>query len=240
MLLRLQLAGTRAVAAAVPRAGWRPGWASARASPASPAVGRRRAGEEAAAGAGDLAGRRRQPARDLGPQAEDRHRRPVPVDRDHACRACRSPSCLPHTAKQMHRLALLRSINTNENDHGKGDVPDAHRPAPDAGDGLPAPRLGHGQVAARTRQPAARLHPHHARRRRQGVERGGLPRAQVQPAVPRQRPGPGQHRADPAVSALGAVGPAGAADAHRATASPAAAGPPRPRPTPPPTTRPAS
>jgi hypothetical protein len=27
---------------------------------------------------------------------------------------------LPRTAKQMHRLALLRSINTNENDHGKG------------------------------------------------------------------------------------------------------------------------
>ncbi len=27
---------------------------------------------------------------------------------------------LPHTAKQMHRLALVRSINTNEGDHGKG------------------------------------------------------------------------------------------------------------------------
>ncbi len=27
---------------------------------------------------------------------------------------------LPRTAMQMHRLALLRSINTNENDHGKG------------------------------------------------------------------------------------------------------------------------
>jgi len=27
---------------------------------------------------------------------------------------------LPRTATQMHRLALLRSINTNENDHGKG------------------------------------------------------------------------------------------------------------------------
>src|SRR5262245_32985295 len=27
---------------------------------------------------------------------------------------------LPKTAMQMHRLALLRSINTNENDHGKG------------------------------------------------------------------------------------------------------------------------
>jgi hypothetical protein len=27
---------------------------------------------------------------------------------------------LPHTAQQMHHLALVRSINTNENDHGKG------------------------------------------------------------------------------------------------------------------------
>jgi hypothetical protein len=27
---------------------------------------------------------------------------------------------LPHTAKQMHHLALLRSINTHEDDHGKG------------------------------------------------------------------------------------------------------------------------
>jgi uncharacterized protein (DUF1501 family) len=29
---------------------------------------------------------------------------------------------LPRTARQMHRLALVRSINTNENDHGKGAV----------------------------------------------------------------------------------------------------------------------
>jgi len=29
---------------------------------------------------------------------------------------------LPRTAMQMHHLAILRSINTNENDHGKGQV----------------------------------------------------------------------------------------------------------------------
>jgi hypothetical protein len=28
---------------------------------------------------------------------------------------------LPHTAGQMHRMALVRSVNTQENDHGKGD-----------------------------------------------------------------------------------------------------------------------
>ncbi|HEY4261005.1 MAG TPA: DUF1501 domain-containing protein, partial [Schlesneria sp.] len=27
---------------------------------------------------------------------------------------------LPETAKQMHRLAIVRSVNTKENDHGKG------------------------------------------------------------------------------------------------------------------------
>lgn len=27
---------------------------------------------------------------------------------------------LPHTAQQMHRLSIVRSVNTNENDHGKG------------------------------------------------------------------------------------------------------------------------
>src|SRR5687768_1954263 len=29
---------------------------------------------------------------------------------------------LPHTAKQMHRLAIVRGLNTQENDHGKGRV----------------------------------------------------------------------------------------------------------------------
>src|SRR4051794_18068833 len=29
---------------------------------------------------------------------------------------------LPKTAMQMHHLAILRSINTNENDHAKGQV----------------------------------------------------------------------------------------------------------------------
>jgi hypothetical protein len=29
---------------------------------------------------------------------------------------------LPHTAKQMHRLSIIRSLNTKNNDHGKGQV----------------------------------------------------------------------------------------------------------------------
>jgi hypothetical protein len=47
---------------------------------------------------------------------------------------------LPHTAKQMHRLALIRSINTAEDDHGKGAVimHTGRRPEP----GLSYPHLG--------------------------------------------------------------------------------------------------
>src|SRR5688572_29128097 len=29
---------------------------------------------------------------------------------------------LPHTAKQMHRIAVVRGLNTAENDHGKGSI----------------------------------------------------------------------------------------------------------------------
>ena len=110
----------------------------------SPAVSAELA-SEAAAGAGDLAGRRRQPARNLGPQAEDRHRRPVPVDRDLACPASGSPSCCrrpprrctgwPWSAEHQHQRERSR----------QGPVPDAHRPAADAGAGVPAPRLGDGR-----------------------------------------------------------------------------------------------
>src|SRR5262249_39697776 len=46
---------------------------------------------------------------------------------------------LPMTARQMHRLALVRGLNTNENDHGKGhylmhtgrpQAPRPHHPPP--------------------------------------------------------------------------------------------------------------
>src|SRR5689334_8966263 len=29
---------------------------------------------------------------------------------------------LPHTAKMMHRMALVRGVNTSEDDHGKGHI----------------------------------------------------------------------------------------------------------------------
>jgi hypothetical protein len=41
---------------------------------------------------------------------------PTSVPGVHVC------ELLPHTAKQMHRLALVRSVNTHSDDHGKGYV----------------------------------------------------------------------------------------------------------------------
>ena len=47
---------------------------------------------------------------------------------------------LPHTAKQMHRMALVRGINTRENEHGRGAVimQTGRRPEP----GITYPHLG--------------------------------------------------------------------------------------------------
>ena len=47
---------------------------------------------------------------------------------------------LPHTAKQMHRMALVRGINTRENEHGRGTVimETGRRPEP----GITYPHLG--------------------------------------------------------------------------------------------------
>src|SRR5437016_5297574 len=40
---------------------------------------------------------------------------PTSVPGTHIC------ELLPYTAKQMHRMALVRGVNTAEDDHGKGD-----------------------------------------------------------------------------------------------------------------------
>ncbi|MBM4076025.1 MAG: DUF1501 domain-containing protein, partial [Planctomycetes bacterium] len=41
---------------------------------------------------------------------------PTSVPGTHIC------ELLPETARQMHRLAIVRSVNTSEDDHGKGHV----------------------------------------------------------------------------------------------------------------------
>jgi hypothetical protein len=67
----------------------------------------------------DLAGRRRQSTRNLDLEARHRHRRTVP-DHPNLRSGVHVCELLPHTAKRMHHIALVRGINTQVNDHGKG------------------------------------------------------------------------------------------------------------------------
>ena len=86
-----------------------------------------------------LAGRRLEPVGKLGPQAA----RPTPADRSARfpprCPALHISELLPYTAKQMHHLAIVRSVNTKEDDHGKGALLHDHRPAAGPGGRLSAP-----------------------------------------------------------------------------------------------------
>ena len=99
-----------------------------------------RPGQGRQAGAHHLPERRRQPTRDLGPEAGDRHRRAVPGHPDVRPRHRTSPSCCPQTAKQMHRMALVRGVNTAEDEHGRGAtiMLTGRRPEP----GFEYPHLG--------------------------------------------------------------------------------------------------
>ena len=229
-----RLGGSRRLAAAIPGGSRRPpgcGLAGGLLQ-LHRAVGRGRAGEEAAAGAGrsgwpaaPASSRPGTPSRGPTPAARSGRSRP-------ACPACRSASCCRRPPGRCTGWPSSAASTPRRTTTARGQYL-MHTGRPQT----PAAVYPHlGSVVARClgtrREPAARLHPHHARRRRQGVERGGLPRAQVHAALPRQRQGPGQHRAGPAVSAAGRRRPPGAARCTSTTASPAAAGPPRPRPTP--------
>lgn len=71
---------------------------------------------------------------------------------------------LPHTARQMHRLSLVRSINTRENNHGKGRYCMEHgRREDDPGD---YPHLG--AVSARALETAGNALPGHIQIRPKG------------------------------------------------------------------------
>ena len=89
---------------------------------------------------------------------------------------------LPHTAKQMHRLALVRGLNTAEDDHGRGAtiMLTGRKPEP----GIEYPHLG--AVAAKLLgngdDGAAGPHPDHAERRRRFGKAGRrVPRAASTP-----------------------------------------------------------
>ena len=110
---------------------------------------------------------------------------------------------LPYTARQMHRLAIVRSVNTAEDDHGKG------RYIMQTGRGRTRPRryphLGSvaGQAARQRGQPAARLHSRRpARRARLQSQRCRLSRPALRLRYACRRQPPAE--------------PAAAADADRA------------------------
>ena len=147
---------------------------------------------------------------------------------------------LPRTAMQMHRLALLRSINTNENDHGKGTyLMHTGRPQTPALVVSP-PGLGDGPVADRRRATPC---PATSTSRPAAAARGRARRPSSGPSTTRStwataRPRPTPRRTPPSRRSGPRAGrPCGCTPT---TGSPAAAGPPRPRPTPPPTSRPRS
>ena len=70
---------------------------------------------------------------------------------------------LPYTAKQMHHLAIVRSVNTKEDDHGKGALLHDDRPAAGAGRRLSAPGRRRRQAARAGELAAAGPHSHFAR-----------------------------------------------------------------------------
>jgi hypothetical protein len=113
---------------------------------------------------------------------------------------------LPRTAMQMHRLALLRSINTHENDHGKGTYL-MHTGRPQA----PAanyPQLG--SVMARWLQSAENPLPGYIHITPGGGGKGSSEAAFLGPKYNPLYLGNGRAPAntaqDPAISALGASG----------------------------------
>ena len=101
---------------------------------------------------------------------------------------------LPHTAKQMHHLSLIRSINTHEDDHGNGHylMSTGRR----ARAGVMDPELG--AVAAKALETAGRSLPGHV-----VITPGGgggrselrLPRTQVCQHYPGQRQPAAAHAA---------------------------------------------
>ena len=146
---------------------------------------------------------------------------------------------LPRTATQMHRLALLRSINTNENDHGKGTYL-MHTGRPQT----PASVNPHlGSVMARWLQDEGNPLPGYIHITPGGGGKGSSEAAFLGPKYNPLYLGNGQAPANTAQTRPSrrwgplAARPCGCTPT---TGSPAAAGPPRPRPTPPRTSRPSS
>ena len=93
---------------------------------------------------------------------------------------------LPNVARQMHRLCLVRGVNTHEDDHGKGAymMLTGRRQTPAADYPYIGP-LRQGDDPRR--RSVARPHRHHPRRRRRSRQRFRLPRPEVLEHRPGQR-----------------------------------------------------
>ena len=94
---------------------------------------------------------------------------------------------LPYTAKQMHRLALVRGINTRENEHGRGAVimQTGRRPEPALPIRTSAPSSPNCSVPATAACPAICT----SRRRRRRFQQAGrrFPRSALRLGDPRRR-----------------------------------------------------
>ncbi len=116
----------------------------------------RGAEEEAEARHPALAGRRLQPARDLGPEAGRRHRRPFRAIQT-TVPGVQISELMPKMAQRMKHTCIIRSLNTKNGDHGGGAklMMRGRRDEADAEVSRPRrrarPRTGPG------RQPGARL-----------------------------------------------------------------------------------
>ena len=91
---------------------------------------------------------------------------PTSVTGTHIC------ELLPHTAKHMHRIALVRGLNSQTDDHGIGEKIMLTGRKPEAGIDLPAHRRGVGPSARRGRLGAAPGHIQISTEGQQRVRRG--------------------------------------------------------------------
>ena len=107
---------------------------------------------------------------------------PTSVPGTHIC------ELLPHTAKQMHRLALVRGINTAEDEHGERRTIMLTGRRPEPAHRVPARRRRDGRCCSAPTTSLAGTHAHHPRRR-QRVRQAGrdVPRPEVRVGVARRR-----------------------------------------------------
>ncbi len=160
------------------------------------AGGRQAACQPAEARAGHLAGRRRQPARNVGPQARHRHRRPVPGHPDLRARHAHLRAAAAH--RQADAPPGPRPRHQHQGERPRQGRTTSCTPAASRSPACEYPHLG--AVAAKlldarptTRCPATSTS--RARRRRRQQRRRGLPRPALRLRRARRRQAAAEHAA---------------------------------------------